>query len=376
MALALGLEVAYNTNINASGIDPIGDISLTPRFSIGVHWPITRQNELHFQLGLQYRRYLFHPDYSLNRFIIDPGTLLEYRVFTGDFVFTIYDVPAIYTEPDNDPGIFNTVNFQQLQNTAGISIHHNLNKLVTTLGFERVDTRSLSGTYESNNGVSYRVYGTTFYSVTPTTRIGVRGVLSTRDYTNNTLNNYVSTLAGAVITGSITPLTSYHVEMGIQSASYSATGKPESELTFTEVDGFNENVRGTLGGGNYVQPYFRIGISSQLTRHIQHSASFVREAEPSSVSNYTEQNTIAYNVDWRLNRVATLALYGGYTLGQISSSTTPIDYWQLNLRSRLSLEITRDTNLAFFYDYLVNDLAVSNGSYDRSRFGVSLGWTF
>lgn len=376
MRFNAGIQIAYDTNINSSETDPIGDLSLIPGFSIGIHWPITRQNELDLQLGLQYRRYLFHPEYAQNAFVIDPGTALEYHIFTGDFVFTVYDTPAITTDPGNDPGVFNTINFQQLQNTAGLSILHDLNTLLTTVGVMRADVRSLSGTYASNNRTTYSIYGNTFYSITPTTRIGLRGDISSTSYSNNTLNDYVSALGGVIFTSNITPLTSYHIEVGVQSASYSATGTPQDSLRFTQRDGFNEDVTGTLGGGNYVLPYFEVEISSRLTRHIQHSLTFSREAQPSTVSNYVENTTIGYRIEWALNRIATISLDTVYTRGTVSSSTTPISYVQWNSNARLALEIARDTSVTFFYDYLVNDMAASNASYDRSRFGVSLYWAF
>lgn len=376
LTLTAGIQVLYDSNINYSETNPLADIAVTPRLGLALKWPITRQNELHLQLGIQYRRYLFHPGYSQNTFVIDPGTALEYKVFTGDFVFRIYDAPEILTNPSNDPGIFNTVNFQQLRNTAGISVLHDLNKLTTLVGFERTDFHSLSGTYESNDGRTYTVYGNTFYSLTPTSRIGVRGVVSTRDYTQNILNDYVSTIGGVIFTSQITRFTSYRVEVGMQSASYASNGTPQNNLSFAQRDGFNEDVTGTLGGGNYFLPYFQFGVTSQLTRHIQHGLTFIREAQPSSISNYVERNSVTYDADWKLNRITTLNLGARYTGGAISSSTSPIDYWQWQARAGISLEIARDTAITFFYDYLANDMAAPNGSYTRQRFGMSLSCSF
>lgn len=374
--LTLGTTIAYDSNINASGVDPIWDISVTPRFTIGVIWPITRQNELNLQVGIEYRKYLINPDYDDNGFIIDPGTVLEYRVFSGDFVFTIYDSPAIMTEPGTDPGVFNTVNFRQLENTFGVAVLHDLNKLTTTLGVERTDFRTLSGTFRSSDRTSYVLYGGSFYSVTPTTQVGFRGALSTNEYVENVLNDSVTALGGLVLSSSVTPSTRYYIEAGMQGARFSDNGKQETTLTFNEQDGFNEDVSGTLGGSDYLQPYFRVSVINQLNRYVEHSLVFSREAQGSTVANYNENNSISYAISWRMNRLIWTHLITTYDFGQISAVSTPVDYSRWQTRMSMSLYIARDTTIDLFYDYLVNDLAITNGTYDRQRFGVSLIWAF
>lgn len=378
VSITLGLSslFEYNSNVNGSGSDPIWDISITPQFSIALDWPITRQNELHFQLGLEYQKYLVHPDLDRNNFSIDPGTILEYRVFTGDFVISVYDSPQISNDPGNEPGMFNTVNFSQLQNAAGISVIWDLNKLVTTVGFERVDTRSLSGTYTSSDGTMYSLSARSIYSITPTTGVGMRTGVTKNDYTSNTLNDYTSALAGVILSSRLSPYTSYSIEVGLQGAKFSDNGNQTGQLEFSQADGFNDNVDGTLGGGDYLQPYFSVQIDNRLTRYYSQALIVSREAQGSSISNYQESNSIAYNGQLRLNAFTRATFTTTYQIGTVSAKTDPIPYYTWQNSLRLGFDIARDIGLTFSYDYLVNDLDVENGSYDRHRIGVAVSWTF
>ena len=324
MTMSASLGFGVNSNINNSPTNPLSDGIVQASYLVAISWQATRRNLLQLSLGFNLQHYLTYSQYSNNGLLIDPNTGLDYRIYFNDFVLTLYDYPSITNNGgSNDPGIVNSVNFSQLNNSIGFSLLWNPNQLVVLGGFQRQDTLSLtSNAFESQNSTGYSAFGTVSYNVTPTTSTGLRLQASTIAYAQQVLNNSVTTQAGLFLQTRPSAYTTVYFEAGLQSGTYSDTGRQTSTVVYQQTNGVNTNVEGTLGGGNYVQPYFNLQITNRLNRYMTHSLMFARSASGSSVSNYQEMYTVSYQLQYRLNRVTTLSMNANYQLGKISSGTS------------------------------------------------------
>lgn len=379
VTFSTGLRAGYDSNINNSGSDPLWDFIIEPNISMSLNWPITRYNELDFTIGLSYQYYVFHPEYASSGFTLDPGTELSFRIFTGDFVITLYDSPTITTNPpDTDPTLTNTGFIRELSNRVGISILWDWNKLVSTAGIERLDSLSLSGNFDSLNQTSYLAFFQSFYEYTPTTSIGIRTSGSVNVYQSSSQNNSLTGLVGAILTTRLTEYTSLYLELGLQTGIFEDSAPQSSTPVFeTDSDGFNSNVETSLGGANYVQPYFRFALTNQLNRYLSQDFSASRDVSNSAVSNYREEYTFTYALNWRMNRLATLTAEGFTSFGRVSSAENPYPYYQYGARLNFSFNIMRDVSLSLSYEYLLSNFEDSEDSfYTRQRIFLTTTWSF
>ena len=322
MSASLGFGV--NSNINSSPTNPMSDGIVQASYVMDISWQATRRNLLELSLGFNFQHYLKNSQYNNNGLLIDPNTGLNYRLYFNDFVFTLYEYPSITNNGgSNDPGITNSVNFSQLSNSIGLSLIWNPNQLVIMGGFQRQDTLSLtSNAFDSQNSTGYSAYGTVSYNITPTSSSGMRLQGSTTTYSQQILNDSVTTQAGLFIETRTSLYTTVYFEAGLQSGIYTNTGRQTSTVVYQQTNGVNTNVEGTLGGGNYSQPYFNLQISNRLNRYMTHSLTLGRSASGSSVANYQEMYSLSYQLQYRLNRVTTLSMNANYQLGRISSGTS------------------------------------------------------
>jgi len=322
MTAALGFGV--NNNINSSPTNPLSDGIVQASYVLGFSWQATRRNQLNLNLGFSLQHYLKYSQYNNNTLLIDPQTGLDYRIYFNDFVLTLYDYPSISNSGgSNDPAITNSVNFSQMNNSIGLSLIWNPNQLVIMGGLQRQDTLSLtSNAFDSQNSTGYSAFGTVSYNITPTTSTGLRLQTSTTTYSQQILNDSVTSQAGLFLQTRPTNYTSVYFEGGLQSGTYSQTGRQTSTIVYQQTNGVNTNVAGTLGGGNYAQPYFNLQISNRFNRYLTQSIRFGRTASGSSVANYQEMYNVSYQLQYRLNRVTTLSMNANYQLGKISSGTS------------------------------------------------------
>jgi len=373
------MGVTYDTNINNSGTNPLSDLILQPSIDARVFWPITRVNELAINLGFSYEYYLFNPDFGSSGLRLTPGSGLNFRVFSGDFVFTLYDYPSIRTNPpQSQPGLTNTGFFEEFSNTVGLSVLWDWNKLISTVGVQRSDRFSLNSNFSSINETSYSLYGQSAYTFTPTTTIGVRGNASVNDFTTNTLNNSITSQFGVFLNSTLTQYTTAYVEVGVQSGIFTNDALETPTPTFEQnSEGLNVNVESTLGGGNYLQPYFIVGLNNRLNRFLTHDLFVSREVISSDISNFQEEYTLSYSINYKLRRFTSLRLLGYGSTGTVSSSTSPEPFYRAGFSATLSHRFMKNGTLDLSYDFfLANYDDEDDGSYTRQRVSLRVNWLF
>jgi hypothetical protein len=371
-------SINFDTNINSSPDDPIADMYLIAGVNLGINWIATRRNQLQLSLGMNFTQYLENTEYNDNGILLAPYTGIDYRIYFSDFVLTLYDYPSITNNGgQQSPAITNSVNFRQLGNSGGFSLLWHPNQLLFLTGFERSDVVSLSNEeFNSQNSISYSWYGTVSYDITPTTSTGIRLQASNTQYTQEILNNAFTTQSGLFFASTLTEYTSLYLEGGIQTGSFSDTGRQTDALVFQENNGANTNVEGTLGGSNYMQPYFLLGISNRLTRYLTQTIGLSRLASGSSVSDYQETNRASYQLQYRLNRFTNVGVMGNYEYGTISRTTGPVPFTNLTGRLDFTFAVRENTNVGVSWTYYQNSVPELNADYTRQLFTLSLSHQF
>jgi len=353
-----GFGVEYNSNVTLSS-EPIADIALIPEIGLQFLWPLTEYNQISAQVGFQYTEYLIHPDLSSGGPTLEPGTEIEFRAKSGDFTFTLYEAPSVERNAGNDPGLSDVARFGQFQNAAGFTVQWNLNRLLFTLGYERLDFFSITGTFNSLNGNSNSVLAGAFYELTPTTSVGLRANASNTSYSGNALNDNSSILVAGVLQTRLSRSTNAFFEGGIQSFVFSDNGTQIDELDSTTQQ---TNISGTLGGGNFLGPYLRLGVTNVLNAYLSHVLIAGYDTSASSVANYSNSANVSYALNWRTNRWLTMSLAAGYSIGRISGEGGGT-YSSITPSIGASFKIFKNWSLSVEYS-----IAAQDSTYGQSYF--------
>lgn len=176
-----GLAVAATDNVNLSDQNPKFDISLRPELNILTFWRATEQNALTFSAGVGYEKYLNSPD--LDHAFITPGSDLAFSLYVKDFVFTLHDRMSLTENAYSQPEISGTGNFGYFENTAGLEVAWDLNKVVISASYDHVVNVATTTNFSYRDHSSELVSTRVAYSLNPTTQTGIEigGGLTTYD---------------------------------------------------------------------------------------------------------------------------------------------------------------------------------------------------
>jgi hypothetical protein len=378
ISLGAAFGVTYDSNINSSPTNPISDLYGTVNVNLAYYWKATRRNDLQISFQLNYSEYLRYSRYNTNGLVIDPYTGIDYRLYFDDFIVTFYEYPSITNNGgEQSPALTNSVNFQQLNNRAGMSVIWHPNKVMCMTGVERLDTISLANDdFNSQNSTGYSWFGLASYDITPTTNAGIRLQATSTTYTQQVMNDSVTARAGVFYQSRLTNFTSIYLEAGLQSAIFSNTGVQSNQLVYQESDGANTNVESTLGGSNYTQPYFQLTIMNRMTRYLSQQFSLSRQAQGSSVSNYQEVNAVGYSMQYRVNRVTTATAIFNYEFGSVSRTGGNLAYSDFTGQLSVSFKVMKNTDFSLNYIYYGNEMAELNASYTRQIFSFFISQRF
>jgi len=366
----VGFGVEYNSNVTLSS-DPIADIALIPAIGLQFLWPLTEYNQISAQVGFEYTEYLIHPDLSSGGPTLEPGTELEFRAKSGDFIFTLYEAPSVARDAGNDPGLSDVVRFGQFQNVAGLTVQWTLNRLLFSLGSERRDFFSITGNFNSLDGNSNSILAGAFYELTPTTTVGLRASGSNTSYYGNALNNYSDVLFAAVAQSRLSTSTNGLFEFGIQGFLFSDNGTQIDQLDTTTQQ---TDITGTLGGGNYFGPYARVGLTNVLNAYITHALIAGYETSASSVANYSNEISVLYALTWKTNRWLTTSLGAEYRVGKISGEGGGT-YNRITPSIEASFKLVKNWSLSLRYSIAAQDSTYGQ-SYFQQRASVATQYQF
>src|SRR5207247_373018 len=146
--------VEYNDNINYADDgtavipNPIGpgfitirsnsqdDVIVTPNLTLDAIWPVTQLNTLRLDLGVGYAFYLDHSKNDTDYILVAPKSQIALDIFVSDFRINIHDRMQLQQDPIQEGALSNVVNYGRFENTAGLSVLWDLNKLLLQVGYD------------------------------------------------------------------------------------------------------------------------------------------------------------------------------------------------------------------------------------------------
>ena len=129
---------------------------------------------LSLNVGAGYDKYFDHDQYST--WLLQSGTELSFDIYVKDFWFNLHDRVNYVQDTSQQPALSGTASYATLNNTAGLSVTWDLNKVTLSAGYDHQNIISpTSQQYESQDGATEMVYARAGLEVYPGVTTGIEG---------------------------------------------------------------------------------------------------------------------------------------------------------------------------------------------------------
>ncbi len=202
--LGMSVGAEYNDNVNYAEINTQDDFIITPSLSLDAIWPVTQLNTLRLDLGIGYSFYLDHSNYNTNTILIAPKSQIAFDIFVSDFRINIHDRMQLQQDPIQEGALSNVAKYGRFENTAGVSVLWDLNKLLFQVGYDHYNFVSTTSTFDYLDRNAEIVYGSAAFIVTPTITVGPEANAVFTRFNQSVLNDNTAYSAGAFVEAKLT----------------------------------------------------------------------------------------------------------------------------------------------------------------------------
>jgi len=369
--------VEYNDNINLSDdatavvITPGGpvtvtarpqdDVILRPQVNLDAIWPITQINTLRFDLGLGYAFYLDHSNADTNGVLISPGSQLAFDIFVGDFRINLHDRFSLQQDPVAELALSNVVDYGRFENTAGVSVLWDLNKVIATLGYDHYLYVSTVSDFDYLNRNAEELSGTVQLAVASNTSVGIESYAVFNRYDQHVLNDSTDYAVGGFVETQITNNVKIRVAGGYQGIDF---------------DSNQVNFFGTLlpDQKNLSDYYANVLITHRLNSSIKQTIAAGHENQLGVNSNSIRLNYIRHTVSWNVIRNTLLSTEFFYEDADDSGGFIDEHLHRYGGALTIGYQLTPHVTLGLRYQYTEKDSDVVLRDYQQNR--VSLDGTY
>lgn len=349
------MGVEYNDNINYAEVNKQEDVILHPQINLNGVWPITQINTLTLDIGLGYSFYLDHSDANTNGILISPQSQIAFDIFVGDFRINLHDRFSVQQDPIAEPAISNSVDYGRFENTGGVSVLWDLNKIVLTLGYDHYTYVSTTDDFDYLNRNAEELMGTAQFTVSSTTNVGVETNFVYNYYGENVLNNSDTFSAGAFVESQLTNNLRARVAGGYQMIDFENGGTVND---FTDVEDY----------------YVNLLVTHRINSAIRQSLSAGHENQLGVNSNSIRLNYVRHTVSWNIIRNTLLSTEFFYEDADESGGFIDEHFHRYGGALTLGYQLTPHVTLGLRYQYTQKDSDVPLRDYEQNR--VSLDGTY
>lgn len=347
--------VEYNDNVNYAEVGVQKDVIITPNINLDAIWPITQLNTLRLDLGLGYSFYVDHSNYDTRAILIAPNSQVAFDIFVGDFRINIHDRMLAQQDPIAEPALSNVADYGRFENTAGISVLWDLNKILLTLGYDHYTFVSTTSAFDYLDRNAEELSGSAAYLVTPTIKIGVEANGVFNYYSESVLNDSTDFSAGVFAETEITNNIKLRVAGGYQ------------EISFDRGGSVNDN--------NDLSDYYaNVLLTHRLNTVISQTISAGHENQLGVNSNYITLNYVRHTIAWNLIRNMLLTTEFFFEEAEESGGFIGEHFHRIGGAATVGYQLTPHVTLGLRYQYTTKDSDVALEDYNQNR--VSFDGTY
>jgi hypothetical protein len=356
VSATVGFE--YNDNINLSQHnEKQDDFIFRPQVNFDALWPITQLNTLRFDLGIGYSVYLQHSSNNTNGILITPGSQLAFDIFVGDFRINIHDRMSLQQDPITEPQLSNTSNYGRFENTAGISVLWDLNKVLATIGYDHYNFVATESEFDYLNRNSEILSGSLSLAATSTTNVGVEGNAVFSRYDQNVLNDSRDYSGGGFVESQLTSYLRVRGAAGYQWIDFDNNGLVNDQHNLSDY-------------------YANILISHRLNAVLSQSVSAGHESQLGVDSNYITLNYIRHTITWNVIRNTLLTTEFFYEDADDSGGFIDERFQRVGAAGTVGFQLTPHITLGLRYQYTQKDSNVPGRNYIQNRVSVDGTYSF
>ena len=347
--------VEYNDNVNYADVGKQADWIFTPNVNLDAIWPITQLNTLRLDLGLGYGFYVSHTNYDTRGVLIAPNSQIAFDIFVGDFRINLHDRMSLQQDPVAEGALSNVADYGRFENTAGVSVLWDLNKILLTVGYDHYTFVSTTSAFDYLNRNAEELSGSAAYLVTPTIKVGVEANGVFNYYNQNVLNNSTDVSAGGFAETEITNNVKLRVAGGYQGIWFDRGGSVDDVNDLSDF-------------------YANLLLTHRLNAVISQTVSAGHESQLGVNSNYITLNYVRHTVTWNLIRNTLLSTEFFFEDADESGGFINEQFKRLGGAATVGYQLTPHVTLGLRYQHTTKDSDVALRDYNQNR--VSFDGTY
>ena len=377
LRVGASVEAEYNDNITYAEVNTKDDFIITPNLTIDAIWPVTQLNTLRLDLGVGYAFYLDHSNYDTNGILIAPKSQIAFDIFVNDFRINIHDRLQLQQDPIQEGALSNVAKYGRFENTAGISVLWDLNKLLFQVGYDHYNFVSTTSAFDYLNRNSEILQGSAAFIVTPTITIGAEGNAVFTRYDQTGLNDNEDYSVGGFIEAELTNNLKVRAAGGYQWIDFDHNFVQFffGPLIFTVPDHKN------------LEDYYVNGlVGHRINAQLSQTLSAGHENQLGVNSNYITLNFIRHTLTWNLIRNTLLSTEFFYEDAKESGGFaglftpvplgTPEHFQRIGGAITLGYQLTQHITLGVRYQGTSKDSNLFLRDYNQNRFSIDGTYSF
>jgi hypothetical protein len=353
-----GIGLGYEDNVTLTSSTKEGDFVYSPSLDAHLLWPITPLQSLNLTIGGGYSGYAEHSE--LNRAYITPNSELSFNIYAGDFVVNLHDRFSISENSYQDPTLAASGSYSQFQNSAGLLVTWDLNKLIVNAAYDHGDNFELTGGLGEAAQTQDIVSTSAMFALKPGTSLGIEFGGAQLHYSYATTNvPYTGALewnAGPVFQA---PITEYLTIMA--DAGYVVNSPQGGELSTARQF------------GSY---YGTVQITHRLNKIVQYTVSGGRGLNTSYFGGATDSYMASLSATWSLIRKVSLDTTFNYQYGSQVGVSGGETFDQYGLSIQLNRALSKKSTIGLGYTYYQRGSNLQGRDYALNVVMLNLAYQF
>lgn len=359
-------SLTYSDNINGAQTNAESDVFSQTGINLGLEWPATERSDLRLNTGIGYLHYFKYT--SNSGLTVTPGSALSYALSWNDASLTFYDQANYTRQVTTEAAFANATTVPQFGNTGGLLGEWDPEHWTFQASYSHVNNLS-SGAYNYLNSTLEEFFGRAGWRFAQATQTGVEASGSLTSYQVASQSNNSSYSIGAYLEWKV---------------------KPWLQLTARGGPTFYEFYPQSQGAANSSLDsyYVSFAISHQITDFLSQDLSVLRSIQlgANQGSDYVQQLSIGYSLNWVLTRHVNLSasvayddgqqpFIEGFIFGSIPIETTE-DYQLYSGGLSANWKFTDHLTANLAYNHTQRDSNLSDRTYSADSVTAQLNYTF
>jgi hypothetical protein len=354
MNASASLGVSYSDNIAYASKPKREDLIISPGLSLGAFWPLSERNTLRFSLLANYEKYIDHSDFD--RFSVSPGSELSLNALVGEFRFHVYDSAWFSLDPFQVGSVSGEREYGGLRNSAGLSVSKDLNLCLLSLGYDRFDFFSTTGSSDPEARATDSIFARAPFRLGETVVLGPEAGVSWTHYREDYHSDHTSYSAGLFANWPVTEFLTLTPRAGVAYYDFSGGG----QLPTSDSSSF----------------YADLAVSHRLSKYLRHQVAGGRRQQLGVYSDLLDTYFANYSFSWDAMEGLGVSIHVGWEHGNDSASNLGEVYDRVWVGPSVSKRLAEKLTATLGYRYVTKMSDRDPLDYEQNLVTLSVSYRF